>query len=469
MEERGYDVVVIGAGPVGENVADRARRGGLRACVVERRLAGGECSYFACVPSKAMLRPVAAASAASRLGDAVGPVAVHSDGVLARRDRWAGRDDSGQAEWLASAGIDLVRGHGRLAGERRVVVHADEGDITLRARQAVVLAVGSDPAIPPIPGLAGARPWTNREATTASRAPGRLAVLGGGPVACEMAQAYAGLGSDVTLLARGPRLLRHTEPFAADLVAAGLRGAGVDLRLRAELAGVTRDGAAGPVAVTLADQSVVEADEVLAALGRQPATSDVGLESVGLEPGRRVEVDDSLRAVGVPGGWLYAAGDANGRNPVTHMGKYQARICGDVIAARAAGLPSGAPGLAAWADRTAPTQVVFTDPQVGSVGLTEAAARERGLDVRAVDVDLAAVAGAGLHADGYAGQARVVVDEARRIVVGATFAGQDIADLLHSATIAVAGAVPLDRLWHAVPPFPTISEVWLRLLEAYGL
>ena len=469
MADPSYDVVVIGAGPVGENVAARAHRGGLRACVVERRLAGGECSYFACIPSKVMLRPVLAAAGTRRLGKALRPAEVDPAGVLERRDQQAGRDDSGQAQWLADAGVELVRGHARLDGERRVIVTDAGSETVLEARHAVVIAVGTDPALPPIPGLAAARPWTNREATTASQVPKRLAVLGGGPVGCELALAYAGLGAEVTLIGRGERLLGRFEPFAGALVADGLREAGVDLRLGSQAARVTRDGGSGPVTVDLAGGTAVEADEILAALGRQPSTTGIGLASVGLESGSYVQVDDSLRAVGVPGGWLYAAGDANGRNLLTHMGKYQARVCGDVIAARAAGRPDDGPSLAAWADHTVTTQVVFTDPEVCSAGLTEAGARARGIDVRAVVVDMTAAAGAGLQADGYRGRACMIVDEGRRVVVGATFAGQDTADLLHSATVAVAGQVPLDRLWHAVPPFPTISEVWLRLLEAYGL
>ncbi|MBO0772705.1 MAG: NAD(P)/FAD-dependent oxidoreductase, partial [Actinobacteria bacterium] len=276
MADPSYDVVVIGAGPVGENVADRAHRGGLRACVVERRLAGGECSYFACIPSKAMLRPVLAADGTRRLGKALRPAEVDPAGVLERRDQQAGRDDSGQAQWLSDAGIDLVRGQARLDGERRVIVTDGGSETVLEARHAVVLAVGTDPALSPIPGLAGARPWTNREATTASQVPKRLAVLGGGPVGCELAQAYAGLGTEVTLIVRGERLLARFEPFAGGLVADGLREAGVDLRLGSQAARVTRDGGSGPVTVDLADGTTVEADEILAALGRQPATTGIG-------------------------------------------------------------------------------------------------------------------------------------------------------------------------------------------------
>jgi pyruvate/2-oxoglutarate dehydrogenase complex dihydrolipoamide dehydrogenase (E3) component len=464
---RTYDVVVIGAGPVGENVAARARRGGLSVCIVESRLIGGECSYYACIPTKAMLRPVHAVAAGERL-QGVSRGSVDPRGVLERRDSFTGRgDDSGQVEWLKSAGIDLVRGHGRLDGPRRVAVDTADGVTELTAHHAVALAVGSSPAIPPIDGLAQAHPWTNQEAASAEQVPSRLLVLGGGVVACEFAHAYAGLGSAVTLVERAPRLLGRLEEFAAELVADGLQEAGVDVRTHKQVSAVRRTD--GVVTATISDGSTITADEVLVALGRRPNTTDLGLESVGLEPGDFVRADDSLQVTEVDDGWLYAVGDVNGRNLLTHMGKYQARAAGDVIAARATGRPDDLPGMVAWADHTVTTQVIFTDPEVCMAGITKETAERRGLPVRTVEVPLSGVAGASLQADGYTGTAHVVVDQERRIVVGATFVGQDLAELLHSASVAIAGEVPLDRLWHAVPPFPTISEIWLRVLEEYGL
>ncbi|HET7475286.1 MAG TPA: NAD(P)/FAD-dependent oxidoreductase [Dermatophilaceae bacterium] len=461
-----YDVIVMGAGPVGENVADRAGRGGLRVALVERRLVGGECSFYACIPSKALLRPIHAAHAASRVRGVSG-AQVHPGGVFARRDYWvSGLSDRSAVGWLDSVGIDLLRGDARLVGERLVQV----GDTTYRASTAVVVATGTSAAVPPIPGLREAKPWTNIEATTAHVVPDRLVVLGGGVVAAEMAQVYAGLGSTVTVVERGDRLLARTEPFAGELVADGLRRDGVDVRLGVSAGSVDRRSPGGAVTVALSDGSSVTGDEVLAALGRTPATAGLGLEGVGatLERGY-VQVDDRCEVVGVPGRWLYAAGDVNGRNLLTHMGKYQGRVCGDVIAARAAGRAADGPGMRAFADGLGAPQVVFTDPEVAAVGLTLAAAQQRGLDARAVDVAMTSASGAGLQADGYAGKARLVVDEAAGVVVGATFVGQDVADLVHAATVAVVGRVPLDSLWHAVPSFPSMSEVWLRLLEAYGL
>ena len=456
-----YDVLVIGAGPAGENVADRAVRKGLTAAIIESELVGGECSYWACMPSKALLRPVTAADDARHV-EGVRGTTLDPAGVLDRRDGFASHwKDDGQVQWLSGAHIDLVRGQARLTGPKTVSVNGTE----LRARHAVAVATGSDALIPPVPGLAEARPWTSREVTSAQAAPRRLAIIGGGVVGCEMATAWQALGSQVTLIARG-RLLAGTEEFAGKLVADGLRQAGVDVRTGVSATAVHRAGDGGPVTLTLDDSGTVEADEVLAATGRTPRTADIGLDSVGLEPGSWLEVDATMRVTAVEGGWLYATGDVNHLALVTHMGKYQARICGDAIAARAHGAE---PAVTDQADQSAVPQVIFTQPEVASVGPTAAAARAQGRNIRAVDYDLGAVAGSKLFADGYTGQARMVVDEDRRTMIGATLAGPGAGELIHAATVAVAGQVPLDRLWHAVPSYPTMSEIWLRLLETYGL
>ena len=472
MDDTTYDVIVIGAGPVGENVADRVVQGGLTAAIIERELVGGECSYWACMPTKALLRSATALRAARRLPGAREAVTGDLDvaAVLRRRDAFASEwKDDGQVSWLASAGITLHRGHGRISGDRAVEVTGADGRTTsLRARHAVVVATGSSALLPDIDGLREAEPWTSREAAAAHEIPARLAVIGGGVVAAEMATAFASLGSAVTVLARDG-LLTAAEPFAGDLVTTALRESRVSVRLNTEVTSVTRDSD-GTAHLTLTGGERVEADEVLVAIGRTPNTGDLGLDRIGLEPGAWLEVDDTLRVTGGDD-WLYAAGDVNHRALLTHQGKYQARAAGDVIVARAQGEPveDGRWGRhVATADDRAVPQVVFTDPEVASVGLTAAAAEAAGLRIRVVDHDLAAVAGSALHADGYAGHARMVVDQDRRVIVGCTFAGPDVAELLHAATIAVVGEVPLDRLWHAVPAYPTVSEVWLRLLEAYG-
>jgi pyruvate/2-oxoglutarate dehydrogenase complex dihydrolipoamide dehydrogenase (E3) component len=463
-----YDVVVVGAGPVGENVADRAVKGGLTAVVVEAELVGGECSYWACMPSKALLRPLHAVRAAQRLPGAreavTGPVDVAA--VLARRDAFTSHhDDAGQVRWLEGAGIALVRGHGRLAGDRRVeVAHADGTTTTLVARHAVAVATGTTAAVPPVPGLAEVSPWTSREITTAKDAPPRLVVLGAGVVGLEMAQAWQGLGSSVTVLELGDRLLPRVEPFAGELLAKALQHDGVDLRFGVRVERVERPVDDGPVSVHLAGGEVLEADEIVVAAGRRPATGDLGLDTVGLQGGGFLVVDDTLRVEGSD--WLYAVGDVNGRALLTHQGKYQARVAGDAIAARARG---DEPTWTATADHDAVPQVVFTDPEVAAVGLTTAQAKDKGLRTRTLEYEIGWTAGASVHAERYRGRAALVVDEDRSVVVGATFVGQDVAEMVHAATIAVVGEVPLERLRHAVPSFPTMSEVWLRLLEEAGL
>jgi pyruvate/2-oxoglutarate dehydrogenase complex dihydrolipoamide dehydrogenase (E3) component len=453
-----YDVIVLGAGPTGENVADRAVRGGLSAVIVESELVGGECSYWACMPSKALLRPVDVVAEAAAVRGVTGAQLDPAE-VFARRNGFAHDwQDDKQVEWLRGAKISLVRGHGRLAGERAVSV----GDVTLTARHAVVVATGTNALVPP--ALAGVNPWTSREATSAKAAPSRLAIVGGGVVGCEMAAAWSALGSRVTLLSRGG-LLDRLPAFAGELVAAGLRDAGVDVRTGANVSGATRVND-GPVTLTLDDGTSVEADEVLAAAGRTPKTGDIGLSSVGLADGSWISVDDTMRVTDVAGGWLYACGDVNHLALLTHMGKYQARVCGDAIAARAAGRE---PSVRDRSSKRRVPQVIFTIPEVAAVGLTAEQATAAGLRVRVVEYEIGDVAGASLFADGYRGRAQMVVDEDRRVIVGLTLAGPGVGELIHAATIAVAGEVPLDVLWHAVPSYPTISELWLRLLETYGL
>ncbi|WP_432043407.1 dihydrolipoyl dehydrogenase family protein [Streptomyces cadmiisoli] len=472
---RTYDVVVIGAGPVGENVADRTRAAGLSTVIVESELLGGECSYWACEPSKALLRPVLARADARRvpgLRKAVeGPLDVPA--VLAHRDdivfHW---HDEDQVAWLDSIDVALVRGHGRLDGPRQVVVTTPDGDtVRLSARHAVAVCTGTGAALPDIPGLAEARPWTSREITSAKAVPGRLVVVGGGVVAVEMATAWRALGSEVTMLVRGSGLLPGREPFAGELVAEGLREAGVDLRLGTAVASVAREGEPdGEVRVTLGDGDQLVADEILFAVGRAPRTEDIGLETVGLTPGDWLKVDPTFRVSAVEDGWLYAVGDVNHIVLMTHQGKYQARIAGAVIGARANGEPvdeSRWGRHVATADSEAVPQVVFTDPEVATVGLTAQEAEREGRRVRVVDNDFRSVAGAVQYAEGFRGQARMVVDLDRGTVVGATFVGPGVAELLYSATVAVVSEVPVERLWHAVPAFPTVSEVWLRLLETY--
>jgi pyruvate/2-oxoglutarate dehydrogenase complex dihydrolipoamide dehydrogenase (E3) component len=470
MESTEYDLIVLGAGPVGENIADRAVRGGLTAVLIEHELVGGECSYWACMPSKALLRSGQVLRAARAVPGAAevtrGGVDVRA--VLKRRDAFASNwSDDGQVRWVQGAGIAFVRGHARLSGVKEVTVRdADGRERVLTARHAVAVSTGSDAFVPEIPGLADADPWTSREATSAQEVPASLAIIGGGVVATEMATAYADLGSEVTLIARAG-LLTGTEPFAGEIVARALSARGVNVLLKTSVVAVARDS--GGVTLSLGDGRTVTAEEVLVATGRTPRSVSLGLETVGLTPGEWLETDDTMRVERFD--WLYACGDVTGRALLTHQGKYQARACGDVIAARALGKPVSAEPWGthvATADHRAVPQVIFTDPEVATVGLTASAAREQGYEIRVVDYEIGDVAGAALYADGYQGTARMVVDEKRKVVLGVTMAGPDVGEMLQAATFVVVGEVPLDRLWHAVPAYPTVSEVWLRLLEAYG-
>jgi len=448
---REFDVVVIGAGVAGEVVAGRLGQNGLSVAIVEDRLVGGECSYYACMPSKALLRPVELAREVARVpGLELGPIDVAA--VLRWRDDVIGHlDDTGQVPWLEERGVTLVRGRGRLDGERRVVVGGEE----LIATMAVIVATGSTALIPDIEGLRDARPWTNIEATTATEVPPRLAILGGGVVGVELGQAWAAFGSKVTLVHRGERLIEREEPFAGAQVLGALQEGGVDVRLQLSAVRVSRPGA---VVIELDDGTILEADEVLAAFGRVPGTAAIGLETIGLEPRGPLVVGNDFR---VPGhDWLFAVGDVNGRALLTHMGKYQGRLVADTILGREVQLRS---------DGSRSPRVIFTDPQVGAVGLTLAGAQEAGLRVRHVDVDTGGNAGGSFVGRGAAGTSRIIVDEDRRVIVGATITGAEVAEALHAATIAVVAEVSIDDLWHAVPSFPTRSELWLKLLEAYGL
>ncbi|MCW3010886.1 MAG: FAD-dependent pyridine nucleotide-disulfide oxidoreductase [Solirubrobacterales bacterium] len=459
MTQQQHDVVVVGAGPAGEVIAGRLAAAGLDVVIVEDRLVGGECSFWACMPSKALLRPAEALAEARRVPGAAeaarGTLDVQA--VLDRRDEVVhGLSDDAQLPWLEDLGIALVRGHARFTGERRLAV----GDVTLEARRAVVVATGSAPAVPPVPGLREAEPWTNREITVAKHVPARLLVLGGGVVGCEMAQAWATLGATVTLVEPSGQVLGKEEPFAAEQVEAGLRAAGVRVHKGQHAASVSRPVAGGEVTVVLEDGTELVGDELLAATGRRPLTDDLGLETIGLEPGGYLEVDEQLRSSTHP--WLVVVGDANGRALLTHMGKHQARIAADALLGRPARLFDRGDGHGS-------PRVTFTSPQVAAVGLTLAAAEEAGLRVRAVDVGTSANAGGSFWGNGAEGTTRLVVDEDRRVVVGATITGAEVQDFLHAATIAVVGQVSLDDLWHSVAAFPTRSELWLKLLEEYGL
>jgi pyruvate/2-oxoglutarate dehydrogenase complex dihydrolipoamide dehydrogenase (E3) component len=460
-EELSFDAVVIGAGPAGENAADYATQHGLTVAIVETELVGGECSYWGCMPSKALLRPTEVLNHARSVPAAAAAVTgeVDVEKALSSRDAFRSNlDDQAQVDWLEGAGVTLFRGHGRLAGDRTVEVTGADGTVTrLDATKGVVVAVGSRAAEPPIEGLADITTWSNREVTGMDSVPSRLLVLGGGVIGVEMAQAASRLGSEVTIVEAEDQLLANEEPTVGPELAAAFADEGIGVEVGARAQQASREGDDGPVTLTLDDGRELVGEELLVTVGRRAPTDDLGFDTVGVEPGRGgfVEVDEHLR---VPGrDWLYVVGDTNGRALLTHQGKYQARLVGDALA--------GVDVDEAWADQRAVPRVVFTDPQVAAVGLTEAGAGDAGIDVLAVSYDMGSTAGGALHGTSPKGTAKLVIDRARRVLVGATFVGPGAGEMLQAATIAVVGEVTLERLWHAVPPFPTMSEVWLRLLE----
>ena len=477
-----FDVVVIGGGSAGENAAQYAIQGSDRtAIIVEAELVGGECSYWACMPSKALLRPVEVLDCARALPGVAQAITGRLDvaAVQERRDTFTHHhDDSGQIKWANDAGIEVARGRGRLVDEKTVEVTEADGAVgTLKAREAVVIATGSRASIPPVDGLREADPWTSRDVTNLREVPDRVAVIGGGVVACEATTWLTGLGAAaVTVIETEDRLLAHLEPFAGELMAERFAQLGVSVVLGTPVESVRRPAVenrgvgmihGGPATLS-AGGSSFEVDEIVVAAGRSAASAELGLERVGIDVSQShgyLQTDDHMTVVG-GGEWLYAVGDATGRALLTHMGKYQGRIAGDVIAARAEGRALDGSRYRDVADHDMVPAVVFADPQVASVGLTESQARDKGIDVQALEYDLANVAGASLLRDDYIGRAKLVVDRATDTLVGATFVGPEVAELLHAATTAIVGKVPLETLWHAVPSYPTVSEIWLRLLES---
>ncbi|KAJ9661197.1 hypothetical protein H2198_002141 [Neophaeococcomyces mojaviensis] len=483
LQSRIYDVVIIGGGPAGETTAAGVIRGGLSALLIESELAGGECPYWACVPSKALLRASEAISSANTVGGARQRLEaltakygeppkpeVNLEGLWARRDMFAHDwTDDFQVKGMQSIGVDITHGFGRVCGTKKVVIRDwySGGEVEIQAKYAVVVATGSAPIIPSIEGLGDSMYWTTREAVSAKEVPDHLIILGAGAVGTEMATLYNQLGSKVTLISNS--VLPKLVPEVGKTIGESLAKAGVDVKLGLNMTKVSREGS--KIRVSLSDKSLIEGTQLLIATGRRARTIGMTLDSIHAPAeGAWIEVDDSMCAKAVLDGWLYAVGDVNGQALMTHIAKYQAKIASRAIVARYKGTYDFELRAKEWDKLVAKpaghaiAQSVFTDPQVATCGLTPAQAAIRGIKTRTISVQMSGP-GTWLHADGYKGWAQWVVDEHDRLV-GATFAGRDVVDLVHASTTAIVGRMTLNQMWHVTPPFPTMSEVYTALSEA---
>jgi pyruvate/2-oxoglutarate dehydrogenase complex dihydrolipoamide dehydrogenase (E3) component len=440
------DVVVIGMGPGGEDLAGRLAAAGLDVIGVDCRLVGGECPYYGCIPSKMIIRAANVLAEARRVGRFSGQASVRPDfaPVAARiraeaTDNW---DDAVAVERFVGKGGRFLRGRGRLAGPRSVVVTLDSGEeVQVQARRGVVLNTGTDPLVPDIPGLADTPLWTNREILAIEKAPESLAVLGGGAIGSELAQAFARFGTRVSVLGSAPRLLPYEEPESSEYVAAAFADDGIDVRVGVQVTSVSYDGR-----FTLeVDGFSVDAEHLLVATGRASTVRSLGVDTIGLDPAAKsVPVDDFMRVV--DGVW--AIGDITGHGAFTHMSMYQAAIAYRSI--------TGEDG--SGAEYHAVPRVTFTDPEVGSVGMSEAQARAAGLNVRVGKAGVPASTRGWIHGEPHGDFVKVIEDADRGVLVGATAVGANGGEVLSALVVAVHGRVPVSTLRGMIYAYPTFHR-----------
>lgn len=445
MSAARYGAVVIGGGPAGEVAASRLSAQGLKVALVERELVGGECAYWACIPSKVLLRSPEARAEAQRAAGVATP-AIDWPQVAAYRDYMIRHlDDAAQVQAYRDDGIDVFKGDGRIDGPGRVTVSGQ----TL-ATERIIVATGSDARIPPIEGLAQAGYWTNREATTLAEVPESIVILGGGPVGVELGQFMRRFGARVTLVQHGEQLISREDPVVGELIAGRLREEGIELRLGVRAISVRR--ADGERVVQLDDREEVCARELLVATGRVPRVHDIGLESIAITPDPAgLRIDARCRAA--EGVW--AIGDVTGLMAFTHVGMYQGRIAAADIA-----------GESVRADYRAIPRVVFSDPEIAAVGLTEQQAREQGIQVATAHVALAdAIARPWTYAQDPRGELALVCDRERQVLVGAWAVAPLAGEWIHYAALAIKTKTPLSVLRDTVAQFPTFTEAYLKAVE----
>jgi pyruvate/2-oxoglutarate dehydrogenase complex dihydrolipoamide dehydrogenase (E3) component len=444
---RSVDVVVLGLGPGGEDLAARLAGAGLDVVGVERELVGGECPYWGCIPSKMVIRAAGTLAEGRRVAEMAGSADVHPDfSRVATRIRDEATDDWNDevaAERLEKSGATLVRGVGRITGRAQVSV----GEHVLNVSRAIVLATGTEPVTPPVSGLDGLPYWTNREALENTAAPASLLVLGGGAIGLELAQAYARFGTHVTVVEAGERLLAMEEPEAGELLADVLVRDGLSLYVGARAEHASHDGER--FALRIDDGREITAERLLVATGRRPGVHDIGLDLIGLDPDERLDVDEHLRVRGTTGGVaVLAIGDVAGKGAFTHVAMYHSTIAARTI------LGEDGPG----AEYSALPRVTFTDPEVGAVGMTEQQAREAGLEVRTGTAQVPSTARGWIHQAGNDGFIKLVADADRAVLVGATSAGPSGGEVMGALAVAVRAAVPISTLRHSMYAYPTFHR-----------